>query len=326
MSRADRSLFSRRLLIVTGKGGVGKTTVSAALAVLAARQGIDTVVVEVASHASVGELVCEPGTTPDPGDGRTPVPVSPHLFSFRLVPERALSEYLELQLHVRSLVRVVVGNTGFRRLLDAAPGWRELITLGKLWHLASQTEGGHPKWSLLIVDAPATGHGLSLLSVPHVVLDTVRLGPLRKHTDWVLELIQDPARTLVLPVTLLEELPVKETRELRARVRDLGIALGPTFVNGIEPPVELARPDVLLPALERATVPSLPRGPALREIVEHSARRAALQRRFLDLLADEIEEPLIELPQLPAAVEDRRGVQRLAAALELALASAGVAA
>ena len=323
MSRVVRELLSRRLLFVTGKGGVGKSSVAAALGVLAARRGIDTVVVEVGRDRALAGLL--QGDRPlEPGDGRTPVPVSPHLFTLHLEPEAALTEYLELQLRVRQLVRLVVGNPGFRRLLDAAPGWRELITLGKLWHLESQRDGAEPRWGLLIVDAPSTGHGLSLLSVPHVVLDTVRLGPLRRHTDWVQGLIQDRARTLVLPVTLPEELPVKETFELCASIRELGIGLGPLLANAVEPVPELPELGTLLAALEGAELANLPDGAALCSIVEHVVRRARLQRGFLDELARESEEPLVELPQLVEGVGTRAQVERFADALEAALAAAEV--
>lgn len=323
MSTSGPGLLSRRLLFVTGKGGVGKTSVSAALGILAARRGIDTVVVEVGQDGALSDLL-RTGREIEPGDGRTPVPVSPHLFVLHLEPKAALTEYLELQLRVKRLVRLVVGNPGFRRLLDAAPGWRELITLGKLWHLESLRDGAEPRWGLLIVDAPATGHGLSLLSVPHVVLDTVRLGPLRKHTDWVQALIQDSARTLVLPVTLPEELPVKETRELRPRIRELGIALGPLLANGVEPVPELPELAELLDGLARAELPGLPDGPALVEVVEHAVRRARLQQAFLEELTREIDEPLVELPQLVAGIGTREQLESFADALEAALADAGV--
>jgi anion-transporting ArsA/GET3 family ATPase len=312
----DTDLLSRRLLIVTGKGGVGKTTLAATLGVLAARRGIDTVVIETGRDAALPPLLAEDGPALEAGDGRTPVRVSPHLYTLHIDPEIALTEYLELQVRVRALVRLGVRNAAFQRLLDAAPGWRELITLGKIWHLQSREKDGAPLWPLCIVDAPSTGHGLSLLSVPHVVLDTVRLGPLRRHTDWVQALIRDPERTLVVPVTLLEELPVKETAELVAAVRELGIAVGPLFANGVEPAPGLPDLDALLGALPEPGPRGLPPRETLRTIAEHSLRRYALQRDFLTQIQNGFGLPVLQLPQLLTSVERRDHLETLASVLE----------
>jgi len=319
------SLLSRRLLLVTGKGGTGKTRIAAALGVLAARRGVRTVVVELGDSDVLPELLPPSRPARAAERGREPQPVAENLFTLRLVPEEALLEYLELQLRVRTLARAIVGNAAFHRFLDAAPGWRELLTLGKLWHLASlEDSAGAPRWPLVVVDAPATGHGLSLLSVPSVVLDTVRMGPLRRNTDRVQALMTDAARTLVLPVTLPEELPVNETLELRARVRELGVGLGPVLANGIEPALGLDQPERALAALER-----VPRGQAPSPLAEpdvvgaaarHRLARAAMQRGFLDELARGLDEAPVELPWLARGVDDPAGVRALADALGGALA------
>jgi anion-transporting ArsA/GET3 family ATPase len=316
------SLFSRRLLLVTGKGGTGKTAVAAALGVAAAREGRRAVVVELGASDAFAQLL---GPSDSNGDAsREPVRVAENLFRFRLEPERALEEYLGLQLHVRLFARAIVGNSAFHAFLDAAPGWRELITLGKLWHLASLEERGAPRWPLLVVDAPATGHGLSLLSAPSVVIDTVRMGPLRRNTDRVQEMVTDPARTWVVPVTLLEELPVRETLELRARVRELGVSLGPLIANGVER--ELALPDAerALACAER-----LPRGAAPSELAEpgvvvaaarHRLARNRMQREYLAELARGAGESPFQLPWLAGGVDDADGVRALAEELRGALA------
>ena len=153
-------VLSRRLLLVTGKGGTGKSSVSAALGVLAARRGVRTVVVELGDSSALQELLRDPAGAPQPRSSREPEPVGERLFALRIEPMEALREYLELQLRVRLVARAIVGNSAFHRFLEAAPGWRELVILGKLWYLISREDrAGVPFWPLVIVDAPATGHG-----------------------------------------------------------------------------------------------------------------------------------------------------------------------
>lgn len=320
MKRRPSTLLDRRLLLVTGKGGTGKTSIAAALGVAAARRGIETVVVETSDRPLLPALLAQAEQELPPADGRNPVPVSAHLYTLRIDPKEALTEYLELQLPLGGMVRRLIQQSGFRRLLDAAPGWRELITLGKLWHLESRTEGAGPRWGLLVVDAPATGHGLSLLSVPNVVVDTVRLGPLRRHTDRVQALLHDPERTRIVPVTLLEEMPVKETLELCARIEDLGLHRGSLIANCVETPAALPALEPLLEALGRITAdelaPPLPGPQALSDIAEHAARRSALQARFMAQLLDARLGEVIQLPLLDRGISSRKEIEQLADELE----------
>jgi anion-transporting ArsA/GET3 family ATPase len=323
---SPEALFERRLLLVAGKGGTGKSTLSVALAILAARRGLRTVVIELGNEPTLGPLLCEHPEDLPPGDGRSPVEVEPRLSTLRIDPLEALTEYLELHLYVRPVVGLVVRNPAFRRLLDAAPGWRELITLGKLWHLESRRDGSAPRWDLLVVDTPATGHGLSLLSAPQVVMETVRMGPLRRHTDWVRALLGDPSRTLVVPVTLPEELPVRETLELCDRVRGLGFSTGPILVNAVEPEPALQDVPGVLRALERVPDADAPPGLApgvLARCLDHAVRRARLQRMFLGELEQETKLPLVEVPFLPRGVSGPGDVAELASELEAAIARAG---
>jgi anion-transporting ArsA/GET3 family ATPase len=317
-------VLARRLVLVTGKGGTGKTTVAAALGRLAADSGVRTLVVEL-GHAPVLPELLSHERAPDGASEREPTPAGRDLFTLRLVPEDALLEYLELQLRVRALARGIVKNAGFHRFLEAAPGWRELITLGKLWHLVTrEDERGKPRWPLIVVDAPATGHGLSLLSVPTVILDTVRLGPLRRNTDLVQALLTDATRTLVLIVTLLEELPVNETLELRERVRALGLAPGPVVANGVEPPLELPDAERVLEAvagLDRARAPSPLADPvALCAAARHRLQRGHMQAQFRARLARELGAPPLELPWLPGGVDGPEGIAALATHLRTAFA------
>jgi len=322
MNSALRRLIEPRLLIIMGKGGTGKTTVAAALGTLAAREGAETVVIEVAAESTLpGLLSADPEL--DLSDARDPTELRPHLSTMRIAPRVALEEYLELRLPVRRLAAAIVHNQGFARFLDAAPGWRELITLGKIWHLERQEIRGRPRYDVIIVDAPSTGHGLSFLSVPSVVLDSVRMGPLRRHTDAVWRLLRDPERTLIVPVTLPEELPVKETLELYERIQTLGLRVGAPIVNCVEDPPAITDVESVLGILGQIPAGSAPsqlaEPAALSAALGHRLTRARLQRQFIDKLGLETGSTPLELPYVVEAIEGPRGVRRVADALESAL-------
>ena len=313
------SIFDRRLVIVTGKGGTGKTTVAASLAWAAAERGLRVVLVETGRDEHAPRLLGAPGPAGYPGRE-----VRAGLHVLRVDPFEALTEYLELELPLPGLARRLISNDSFRAWMEAAPGWRELITLGKVWHLEQQTEGGRPRFDWIVVDAPATGHGLTFLDVPRVVGSAVRAGPLRRHAAAVETLVRDPKRTVVLPVTLAEELPTAETLELVARLRgELGLTVDHVVANAIEP-------DPLRdwPALEHA-LESLPAelpggGPSPHSIAacaRHLRARSALQRTQLDRLRKESGLPVVTLPRIPTGVSGPSDLARLAAAMLPELAS-----
>ena len=312
MAERLHPLLARRLVVVTGKGGTGKTTVAAALALAAAERGRRVLVVETGRDENVPRLLGHRGGPVGHAGARAPT--GP--FMMRMDPHEALAEYLQLQLRVPRLVSRVLDQKGFRGLLDAAPGWRELVTLGKVWHLEQAREGARPRFDQLVVDAPATGHGLTFLDVPRVVVSAIRSGPLRRHARWVEELVRDPERTLLLPVALAEELPARETAELVGRLREqVGMSLDRVVVNAMQPapfPPEL-------PDLDRrlAALPATP-GPAPRiwaACAAHLASRHALNRRFSDEIAAKTALPVVELPLLPRGVRGPEDLRALAAVL-----------
>jgi anion-transporting ArsA/GET3 family ATPase len=326
MSGALARLLQRRLLIVSGKGGTGKSSVSAALALLAAREGIRASVVELTSETLLPQMLVD-AVPADAGEPRPePQALGGGVHHLRIAPEFALIEYLESQLHAPRIVSRIVGHPGIQRLLDAAPGWRDLIALGKLWHLTTRQDAGAARWPLLIVDAPATGHGLSLLAAPAAVTEMMRRGPLRRHVDAVLALLRDPARTLLVPVALAEELPVNEVLDLCRGVRDLGLSVGPVIANRLEPPLPDAR--ALLDALKHLPRPApspLVDPDALRVVIEERVARRALQEQHLERLSQATGAAPLELPYLAGAIEGPAGIRVLAAELERALAGVDAA-
>ncbi|HVI96692.1 MAG TPA: ArsA-related P-loop ATPase, partial [Anaeromyxobacter sp.] len=220
------SLLGRRLVIVTGKGGVGKSTVSAALALLAARSGKRVLVCEVNAQERVAPLL---GAPPSGSEIREAIP---RVFTVDVTPHDAMRQYGLMVLRFKTIYDAVFENRLVRYFLRVIPGLAELVMLGKILWEAKSEERGAPRWDLVIVDAPATGHAVQLLRVPQTLLDTVPAGPLRSDATWMQELLVDPVRTALAIVTLPEEMPVNEAIELDAQVRGLlGIPRAALFVN-----------------------------------------------------------------------------------------------
>ena len=227
-------LLQRRLWIVTGKGGVGKTTVAAALGLLAARQGLKVLMVETHGLSHLAELFEVEGV------GYEPKPFKNGLSLARIDPEPAFQEYVLRQVKFQFLYNAVFNNKYVRHFIDAAPGLAELLTIGKVWALVEEgsRKGKKPEYDLVIVDAPSTGHSLSLLTVPQVVVDAVRVGPLKNNAQEILGLIRDPQKTLTWLVTLPEEMPINEAVEMDQKLeRDAKVGVGPVLLNSLWPQV-----------------------------------------------------------------------------------------
>jgi anion-transporting ArsA/GET3 family ATPase len=310
------SLLDRRLVIVTGKGGTGKTTVAAALAVAAAERGRRVALVEVGRDEQIPGLF-QPGA---PAAGYAGREVHPGISALHIDPFEALHEYLSLQTGLGAPVAFVLRNRAFRQLMEASPGWRELITLGKVWHLEQMRAGARPRFDLIVVDAPATGHGVTFLSAPRVVVSAVRSGPLRRQAAQVEELIEDPERTLLLPVTLAEELPVRETGQLLDRLReDVGVPVDRVVVNALPAPPfppGLEDLDTRLRRLpEDLPLAELPPPRVLAACAGHLRARFELHQRWAAALEASVRLPCVRLPYLARGIEGAPSLAALGAAL-----------
>ncbi|MCW3041825.1 MAG: ArsA family ATPase, partial [Solirubrobacterales bacterium] len=248
-----RAVLDKRLVFVTGKGGVGKTTVAAALGVAAAAQGRRVIVAEVSARGDAARtLTADARAVPAFAERE----VGPGLHHISIDPEHAMQEYLVDQLPLKALADALVASRLFTYLAAATPGMRELLTVGKIWELAQdvrRTPGARP-YDLVVVDAPATGHGLALLGAPRTFAHAARVGPINRQGRTIDEMLSDPRRTGVIAVTTAEETPVSETLALRERLRtQAGLELDGVACNLLLPgPLSAAEQEALDAALEPA--------------------------------------------------------------------------
>jgi hypothetical protein len=227
------SLLDRKLLVLTGKGGVGKTTVSAALGLLAAERGLRTIVVEMGQQRRLGELF---GVVPE--EAGAEIELRENLWSISIDPDRALLEWLQ-SLSGRVSGRVLASSGTFQYFAAAAPGARELISMVTIWKLTESRRDGRKRadgYDLVILDAPATGHALGMLHSPQTFGAIARVGPIASQTRQVGELLADRARSAYLAVALPTEMAVTETLELQDGLQQqIDRSLDAVVINGTLP-------------------------------------------------------------------------------------------
>jgi anion-transporting ArsA/GET3 family ATPase len=281
-----------KVLVVAGKGGVGKTTVAASIARMAAGHGLSVLLIELegrpalaAAFGARGPLDYEDATLFEAGTGR--------VNGRWITPDDALLEYLGdhgFQRVSRRLVSAGVIDV----VATAIPGIRDVLVLGKVKQLERADAA-----DLIVLDAPATGHAVTFLTSANGLLDAARAGPIRTQAAEVLEMLNDPARCRVVLVTLPEEMPVSETIEAAYRLEDqAGVQLGPVVVNGLEPAV----PELAVAAAVAADAAQVELAPdqlsALDASRQFALHRLALQAAQVERLARELPLPQLELPEL----------------------------
>jgi anion-transporting ArsA/GET3 family ATPase len=221
------------LAFVTGKGGVGKSTVALAAALAAARDGRRVVLCEVAGQARAARLYGADARRP----GRE-VQLEKRLWATTIDPVVALEEWAGRQIGSRRLVGLLTHSNAFAAFVNAAPGARELVAITKAWELAQRERWvkGAGRYDLVVLDGPASGHGVGLLRTPHTFAEIARVGPIATQARKVVALLEDPARSALVAVALPAELSVSETLDLDQRVAGaVGRPLDAVVVNGVLP-------------------------------------------------------------------------------------------
>lgn len=220
-----------RILVVMGKGGVGKTTVTAALGLQAAAQGQRVLMVEAAGAERIPPLFERPGRS------YAPRQCAPNLYTLSITAQEAIEDYVMLRIRVRALYKLVFRNRIVGPFINAVPGLQDLVHLGKIYHLEASQKKGRPEWDLIVFDAPSTGHGLSMLAAPQTMMAMTRTGPFHENAAVVERLFSDREKTKIVLVANADEMVVNETLDLYNRLEKAQDQVAGLVLNEcVEPP------------------------------------------------------------------------------------------
>ncbi|MFN2490598.1 MAG: ArsA family ATPase [Actinomycetota bacterium] len=316
-----------KILIVSGKGGVGKTTVTAALALVAARRSRKVCIAEVDRKGTLPKLFGASKLDYEPSE------LLPGIWGLNIAPDKALEEYLGVQYHMRRISRVLTHSHFIDYIATAAPGLKDILVLGKVWYLEQGRAGGGSThdFDTIVVDAPAAGHMRTFLSAPAGLSDAVRVGPIRRQSEWLLAMLRDARRSRIHLVTLAEEMPVAETLETsEALSGPLHMHQGVTFANAVYAEQLTRAQDNELQQMsvdgppERLMLGAKQAGLKLDEedVVELLAHarflraRRSIQQRHLKNLRKGLDPAVVELPFLFSAGLELPDIEMLADAIE----------
>lgn len=309
MAKTSALVLERRFLFITGKGGVGKTTVAAALATALAARGRRVLVTAVDAKERLSTLF---GVPPLPTQIAK---IRENLWGIKLVPEVALAEYGQLILKSRTVYNAVFDNKYVRSFFKGVPGLYEWSMLGKAWfHAIEEGPDGEPRFDVVLFDAPATGHGLDMLRVPKVIVDVVPPGVLRRDAEAAWRMFRDPERSGVVVVTLPEDMPTNETIELFGSLKsELALPIASLVINGVMEPLFSAeeRHELLAEReLDRQEPGDEAIACGIRRAIRERVQEQSLERlRALDV-------PRVELPLLTTEAARPEAIRELAELLE----------
>ncbi|MBV8960955.1 MAG: ArsA family ATPase [Actinobacteria bacterium] len=310
-------LLDRQLVFVTGKGGVGKSTIAAALALLAAEQGKRTLVCDLDAKGDLADFY-ETGPT-----NFTPREVQPRLYAMSMDTEESLKEYLTLQLKLPRMARIGPLARIFEFVATAAPGVKEILTVGKVtW------EARERHYDLVVVDASPTGHIVGQLDAPNAINELVQVGMVRQQTGWLIDVLSDPTRTGLVIVTTPEEMPVNETIELSGRIeQETKVNLAAIVVNRVLPELFGRGEEEVFERIEtpeHAAALSDAVGSDVRPIIQAADLAVTMRRTragHLDRLREHVNPsiPLLYVPYLFMRSHGMRTTRQIAEALSMEL-------
>ncbi len=304
-------IFGLRFIVVAGKGGVGRSTISAALALSAARSGKRVLVAMCNSKERLSYLLEVSPIGPNIQS------ILPNIDAVNMEPKTALEEYGMIILKVRALYRFIFENRFVAAVMRGAPGLDAWALLGKAqYHVRERDARNRPRYDLVILDAPATGHGLDMLRIPRVIMEAAPPGLLRREAEAAWELFTDPGQTGICLVSLPEELPVSETLDLyRALTEDLRLPIRCLVINQV---LSKLFSDEERSAFEKLSLNDI-ENPYLRALFETSrlrAQREALQQSYIQRLVDAVDVDTYLLPALATPDFRRQAVEQLSSLID----------
>lgn len=302
--------LEKKLLFVTGKGGVGKSTVAIALGIRAALEGQRTIVCEVASSENASRIFHQAAV------GFKEVELANDLWAISIDPEDAMKEYVLLQLKVKAMRDLLFRSRIFTYFAAATPGLNELVTIGKIWELAQldrKVKRGR-KYDLVIVDAPATGHGISFLQTPRTFANIAKVGPVHSQAEQLEAMVTDSEQTGSILVSLPEEMPVNETARLESElVGDIGMKVDRVIMNALYPD---HFPSGTSGAINGLAASEDPEVRAAGRAALSQTRRVAAQTEQFERLKEMVSAPISTLPFIFRPEIDLHAARRLAEVLE----------
>jgi len=325
-------LLQKRLLIVSGKGGVGKTVISSALGLIAASRGQKVLLIKMDDQGRTAELF-ESGPVSDQIS-----PLREGISALNLDPITVVTDYFTKQLKIKRLVGHIIGSRLFQNWFRVSPAIKEMISLGKVWDLIEEKTWWRsaPVWDLILFDAPATGHGLGLLRLPEQA-SKLLMGPLKTNALGVQAVLEDAERTGLLLVTLPEEMPVNETVHFHteARVQVPRVAQEAVILNAAAPDRFGERdPDpaswsgesgqAAMKSMVGSALEAEVTSEAFRHAAEVGQARASLTKRYREELKQRIRLPIVEVPYVFSAAFGFKQLEQLSGHLERNLIAAGL--